>query len=129
MGRMEAVGRLWIGCGSITGLGAVAVAAAAAHALPDRLDAPSLEMVRSALQIQGWHALALLFTGIWARRGGTAAHLAGAAFVAGLLLFCGAVYARALFGVRLPAVAPTGGSLLMLGWLLLGLSALRRAGE
>jgi uncharacterized membrane protein YgdD (TMEM256/DUF423 family) len=129
MGRMEAIGRLWIGLGSIIGLGAVAMAAAAAHALPNNLDAASLEMVRSALQMQGWHAPALLFTGLWAPRGGIAAHLAGAAFVAGLLLFCGAVYALALFGLRLPAVAPVGGTLLMLGWLLLGLSALRRGGE
>ena len=111
------------------GLGAVAMAAAAAHALPARLDAASLEMVRSALQMQGWHALALLFTGLWAPRGGIVSHLAGAAFAAGLVLFCGAVYALALFGVRAAAVAPAGGLLLMVGWLLLGISALRRGGE
>ncbi|MBV8401068.1 MAG: DUF423 domain-containing protein, partial [Acetobacteraceae bacterium] len=43
----------------------------------------------------------------------------------GLVLFCGAVYALALGGLRLPAVAPAGGVLLMLGWLLLGIAALR----
>ncbi len=58
--------------------------------------------------------------------GGRLAHLAGAAFAIGLVLFCGGVYAIALGGVRLPDVAPTGGTILMLGWLLLGLSALRR---
>jgi uncharacterized membrane protein YgdD (TMEM256/DUF423 family) len=129
MGRLDAVGRVWIGLGSISGLGAVAMAAVAAHAPPARLDAASLEMVRSAVQMQGWHALALLFAGQWARRGGLAAHLAGAAFVAGLLFFCGAVYALAFFAVHLRGMAPTGGSLLMLGWLLLGLSALRPGGE
>ena len=123
---METVARVWVGFGALVGLGAVAMAATAAHALPKRLDAASLEMVRSALQMQGWHALALLFTGLWAPLGGIAAHLAGAAFVAGLLLFCGAVYALALLGVHLPAVAPIGGTLLMLGWLLLGLSVFRR---
>lgn len=128
MGRSEAVGRVWIGLGSISGLGAVAMAAVSAHALPAHLGAASLEMARSAVQMQAWHALALLFTGQWAPRGGLAAHLAGAAFVAGLLLFCGAVYALALFGVHLGAIAPTGGTLLMLGWLLLGLSALRPRG-
>ena len=121
----EPPGRVWVGLGACIGLGAVAMAAAAAHGLSTRLDASSLEMTRSALQIQGWHALVLLFTGLWASRGGVLVHLAGMAFVAGTLLFCGAVYALALFGMHLPLVAPTGGVLLMLGWLLLGMSAFR----
>ena len=122
----EQAGRLWVGLGSFIGLGAVAMAAAAAHGLSTRLDAAALEMTRSALQIQGWHALALLFTGLWTTRGGLLAQLAGVAFAGGTLLFCGAVYALALFGLHLPLVAPTGGTLLMLGWLLLGISAFRR---
>jgi uncharacterized membrane protein YgdD (TMEM256/DUF423 family) len=76
--------------------------------------------------MQGWHALALLATGLWAPRGGRLAHAAGATFAFGLLAFCAGVYAIAFAGLRLPMVAPTGGTLLMLGWLLLGLSALRR---
>ncbi len=48
---------------------------------------------------------------------------AGAAFVVGLLLFCGSVYALALGGVHVAMVAPMGGTLLMVGWALLGLSA------
>jgi uncharacterized membrane protein YgdD (TMEM256/DUF423 family) len=82
-------------------------------------------MVNSGVQMQGWHAPALVLTGIWAQRGGLVAHLAGAAFALGILLFCGAVYSLALRGVSWGLVAPTGGSLLMLGWVLLGLSALR----
>lgn len=115
--------RLWIGLGALHGLIAVAMAAAAAHGLPERLDAQSMQFVRNALQMQGWHALALLFTGLWAARGRVTAHLAGAAFALGAVLFCGAVYALALFGLRLPMVAPVGGTLLMLGWLLLAISA------
>lgn len=42
-----------------------------------------------------------------------------------MVLFCGAVYAQGFTGTSLGPVAPTGGTLLMLGWLLLGLSALR----
>jgi uncharacterized membrane protein YgdD (TMEM256/DUF423 family) len=79
--------RLWIGAGSLIGFTAVAMAAGTAHGLPERIDAASLQMVRNAVQMQGWHALALLFTGLWAARGGIAVHLAGAAFVAGVLLF------------------------------------------
>jgi uncharacterized membrane protein YgdD (TMEM256/DUF423 family) len=117
--------RTWIVLGSLMGLTAVGMAALAAHPLPDRLDARAMGMVRNALQMQGWHALALLACGFWAGRGRRLVDLAGTAFMAGIVLFCGAVYAQALAGVMLPMVAPVGGSLLMLGWLLLGISALR----
>jgi uncharacterized membrane protein YgdD (TMEM256/DUF423 family) len=120
--------RLWIGLGALAGLGAVAMAAVAAHAVPESADPRANEMLRGAIQMQGWHALALLACGLWVERGGRLAgsltNLAGAAFVAGLLLFCGAVYMLALAGLRLPMLAPIGGTLLMLGWVLLAASAL-----
>lgn len=113
--------RLWIALGALAGIGAVAMAAAAAHlALP----APDLAMLRDGVQIEGWHALALVATGLWAARGGRLAHLAGLAFTLGLVLFCGTVYALALGGPALGILAPTGGFTLMAGWALLGLSAL-----
>lgn len=114
--------RIWIGLGALAGLLAVAMAAAAAHLA---LAPPALAMLREGVQMQGWHALALVATGIWAARGGRLAHLAGLAFALGLLLFCGTVYALALGGPHLGLLAPTGGWLLMAGWALLGLSALR----
>jgi len=52
--------------------------------------------------------------------------MAGLGFILGTLLFCGAVYASALGGIRLGSVAPTGGTILMLAWALLAVSALRR---
>ena len=116
--------RLWIGAGSLAGLTAVGMAAYAAHGLT-WLDPAALQMVRSAVQMQGWHALVLLACGLWAPRGGRLVDWAGASFVAGVLLFCGAIYALALGGPHLSMLAPTGGTLLMLGWALLGLSALR----
>ncbi len=114
--------RLWIALGALCGLLGVAMAAAVAHVVPDPAAAA---MAGRALQMQGWHALALLATGLWAPRGGRLADLAGAAFTLGLLGFCGAVDALALGGIHLGPLAPAGGVLLMLGWLLLGLSALR----
>ncbi|MBS0560993.1 MAG: DUF423 domain-containing protein [Proteobacteria bacterium] len=116
--------RLWIGTGALAGLGAVAMAAYAAHGLAGA-DPAVQTMVRDAVQMQGWHALALIFCGLWAPRAGWLGHAAGAAFLIGLIAFCGGVYSLALAGLRLPSVAPTGGTVLMLGWLLLFLSALR----
>jgi len=79
--------RLWIVLGALTGLTGVAMAALAAHGL-SWLDPAALRMVNSAVQVQGWHAPALVLAGVWARRGGGFAHLAGAAFALGTLLFC-----------------------------------------
>ena len=116
--------RLWIGLGGLYGAGAVGMAAAAAHALSG-LPPAALHIVESGVQMQGWHALALVACGVWARDRGGLAHWAGGAFALGTALFCGAVYAIGLAGISLAAVAPTGGLLLIAGWLLLGASALR----
>jgi uncharacterized membrane protein YgdD (TMEM256/DUF423 family) len=118
--------RIWLAAGALLGLATVAMSAVAAHALPSRLDPAALQEVRETLALQGWHTAALLFCAARAPRGGPALHLAGALFVLGTLLFCAGVYVHVLGGIRLPMVAPTGGTVLMLGWLALGLSALRR---
>ena len=115
--------RVWVALGAFAGLLAVAVAAGAAH-LP--VDGGQARAVAAAVQMQGWHALALVGCGIWGARGGGLVHAAGAAFAVGVLLFCGTVYAGALGGPHIGVLAPVGGGLLMLGWLLLGLSAIRR---
>jgi uncharacterized membrane protein YgdD (TMEM256/DUF423 family) len=116
------VQRLWIGIASLAGLTAVAMAAYVAHGIGD---ATVARIVGSGVQMQGWHALALLGAGLWAPRGGWLAHAAGAAFTVGLVLFCGSVYSLGLAQVSWGLLAPTGGILLMIGWLLLGASALR----
>jgi uncharacterized membrane protein YgdD (TMEM256/DUF423 family) len=123
------VERVWVAIGGVAGCTAVAMAAASAHALSHRLEPRALEAVRSAVQMQGWHAIALVLVGIWlGRLGGSAAllaNLAGAAFALGVLLFCGSIYAGELAGIRIGPTAPVGGILLMAGWLLLAASAMR----
>lgn len=122
--------RVWIALGGLAGFTAVAMASVAAHLLPQRLDPAHLRMVDSALHMQGWHALVLFLTGLWAalpRASGRRVrliHAAGAAFAFGLLLFCGSVYALAIGGLRIGPTAPIGGMLLMAGWLLLLLAAM-----
>ena len=117
--------RIWVALAGLAGASAVAAAASATHGLADRLDPVSLAALRSGVQMHGWHALALFGVGLWAPHGGRLAHAAGVAFAAGLVLFCAAVYAFALGGPAITALAPVGGTLLILGWLLLGASALR----
>jgi uncharacterized membrane protein YgdD (TMEM256/DUF423 family) len=114
--------RLWIALGALAGLLAVGMAALAAHGL-EEIGPVRLEMARNALQMQGWHALALLACGLWAPRGGRLVDWAGMAFTAGLVLFCGGVYGLALGGWPSGRLAPVGGTLLLVGWVLLGVSA------
>lgn len=116
--------RLWIALGALAGLAAVALSAWSAHAAPGVLDPFRLAMLHTALEMLGWHGLALLGTGLWAqRRGGRLAHLAAGALALGVLLFSGAMVTRALAGVSLGLVAPAGGMLMLIGWALLALSA------
>ena len=117
--------RLWLFLGAVSGGLAVGLAAWAAHGLAPEVAA----RVQSALTMQGWHALALLAVGLLAeRRRGPLPHLAGLCFLLGQIGFAGAIWWRALQGTSLFAgLAPTGGMLLMAGWLLLALAGLKRA--
>ena len=127
----EATVRLWFACGALTGLLAVAAAALTAH-IPERMLAPGgREALRSAVQIIGWHAGALLAAALWLDQMGLGQggrprliHLAAACFVIGTVCFCAGVAVPAFGGPHLGRVAPTGGSLLMIGWALLAASAI-----
>ena len=120
------MGRVWMCAGALSGAWAVSMAAIAAHAL-HRLDPAGIASVQSAVQMQGWHALALVAVGIWVMRAPPVSallgNLAGAGFSVGLLLFCGAIYAHQLGGVHLGPLAPAGGVTLIAAWLLLAISA------
>ena len=119
--------RVWIVAGGLAGLGTVGMAAVGSHVLAGKLDARGLHWVDLAVQMQGWHALALVLCGVWAARGGPAAHVAGALFLLGTVLFCGALYVLALAGTSLGPTAPAGGLCLMAGWAALAVSGLRRS--
>jgi len=114
--------RLWLGLAGLLGFIGVVMAALAAHALPGRVTPAALSLVHTAIEMQMWHALALLGCGILARMGvgPRRVMIAGACFALGAVLFCGAVYSLALAGVELPAVAPVGGFLVMAGGISLG---------
>ena len=118
--------RLWLPLGALAGMAAVALGAFAAHGLQD--DAYAAGLLDKGSRYQMYHALALVAVGLLqARRPSRLLDAAGAAFVLGILLFCGALYAIALFKLRAGMVAPFGGASFMLGWLLLAVSSIRRA--
>ena len=116
--------RVWLALGAVLGGLAVAGAAYAAHAAVDPARARALA---SAVQMGGWHALALVAVGLFGLAlpggGGWLLHLAGALFLVGVLLFCGAVYLPLFGGPSLGMTAPVGGSMLIAGWLALAVAA------
>jgi uncharacterized membrane protein YgdD (TMEM256/DUF423 family) len=74
-----------------------------------------------------YHALALLALGLLTRgRKSMSATLAGTAFALGVALFSGLLYAMVFGGPKiLGAIVPIGGLLLIAGWVLMALAALR----
>lgn len=120
----------WLALGAVYGFLGVALGAFGAHALKTRLSAELLAVWKTAVEYQMYHALALLGVGLLLRQVGTSAPLqwAGAGFALGVLLFSGSLYALCLSGVRvLGAITPFGGMLLLAGWALLLVAALRGA--
>jgi uncharacterized membrane protein YgdD (TMEM256/DUF423 family) len=73
-----------------------------------------------------FHALALLAVAFLMARGGSAYRVAGWAFVAGIVLFSGTLYAYALSGVKgFAMVTPLGGFGFLVGWLALLIAVAR----
>ena len=115
--------RLFFVLGSAAALLAVAAGAFAGHLLKQRLDAALFEIFEVGTRYHMYHALALLATARACNRWPWSI-AAGWCFVAGLVLFCGSLYALSLTGVRtLGAITPLGGLAFMAGWLCLGLGA------
>ena len=83
------------------------------------------ESLRAAVQMLGWHAAALLSAALWLRDSGRPrlVQLSAACFLLGTTCFCAGVVPPAFGGPHLGRVAPIGGTLLMLGWALLAVSA------
>lgn len=108
--------RTWAGLGAVNAFLAVAAGAFGAHALKTRLPPDLLAVFETGARYHLFHALGL-FGIAWAVDRGVEVNLAGWAVLAGIVLFCGSLYALALTGVRaLGAVTPFGGLAFLFGW-------------
>jgi len=114
--------RLLIALAGLSGALGVGLSAAAAHVTGGHLT--------TAAQFLLFHAPGLLALAALIAAGAVQpalAQVAGYVLVLGLALFCGDLSRRAFAGVALfPRAAPTGGILLMLGWVMVAASALVR---
>ncbi len=108
----------WRLIAGLSGLTAVLIGAVAAHALSGE---QAIISVERASNYQLIHAVLLMVSTLLS---GRAAKLSRWCFLFGIILFSGSIYAKYIFGLSdAVKVAPTGGILLMLGWLSLAFSA------
>lgn len=133
--------RLWLFLAALIGAAAVAAGAMTAtgssksHNFDDELVARGLdaetvehriEQAETAVRYHLTHAIAMFGAGLlaWSSRS-FFAHFSAFAFLVGILLFCGSLYAIVFFEYE-PAtrVVPFGGVTLIVAWLLLALGSL-----
>ena len=120
-------GRWLIALAGLLGFSGVLLAALGSHAVPGMDQAANYRSWQSASVLHLVHAVLLLVLGIQALRKPSRLLLAAAVLILlGVLLFSGSIYVRIVFDLeRTFNLAPTGGFLLMLGWLLIPLGLLR----
>jgi len=119
--------RVFLTIAALLGGSAVGFGAFGAHTLKERLSERSLEIFETAARYQMYHALALLLVGVLMSRSQveeTFLTASGWAFIVGVVLFCGSLYALSFSGINwLGAVAPLGGLALMVGWAAIAVAA------
>jgi uncharacterized membrane protein YgdD (TMEM256/DUF423 family) len=115
MGRLPDLWRIVAG---VLGMTAVMIGAVAAHVLQDT---QAISSVERASNYQLAHAIMLMVASLIP---GRAAQLSRWFFLAGIIAFSGSIYAKYLLDLAgATKFAPTGGILLMLGWLSLAFSS------
>lgn len=119
--------RLWLIAGALNMLLALIIAASVGHRLEGEFVPVIRNIFDTAREMHFVHALGLIAVGIVSAQFGRKLllDLAGAAFLAGIVLFCGGIYAA--FGPNaegLKPLIPLGGISLMLGWVLFAAAGL-----
>ena len=119
--------RIFLAIASAFGGISVILGAFASHALKDRLSERALAIWETGTKYQMYHALALIAIALLIARFPSSRLfvVAGYAFISGILIFSGSLYALSLSGIKwLGAITPLGGVALIVGWGCLAVAAL-----
>lgn len=114
--------------GSVLGILGVAIGAFGAHALKAMLEAAGrADTFETGVRYMFYHAIALVLVGILSKEfPGNTINWSGNAFLLGTLIFSGSLFLICFTGINVfGAVAPIGGTLLIIGWALLFWSVLK----
>lgn len=113
-------GWAWVLVGALSAGSAVILGAAGAHWVAVGDDPKAALWLETAQRYQVMHALGLILIGsLLLRRPGHVGSLAALCMALGTLAFSGGLYLQAFAVASLGPVVPIGGSLFILGWLLL----------
>jgi uncharacterized membrane protein YgdD (TMEM256/DUF423 family) len=117
---------LFIFLGGILAAVAVGLGAIGAHALKSQLTPERLETFHTAVHYQMIHSIGLILVGLLDLHNRSRLFDAsGLAMLFGIILFCGFLYAWLATGRRFFVLpVPVGGTLFIIGWLLLAVGAL-----
>lgn len=118
---------------SFLGALAVALGAFGAHGLKNYATPAMINTFETAVKYQFYHVFALSITGVlYAYFPSTLLVMSGKFFIAGIAIFSGSLYLLTLFSIVgqnqfkwLGAITPIGGLLLIMAWILMGISLLR----
>lgn len=111
--------KLFIILGAVNAFLAVALGAFGAHGLEGKVEAKYLEIWKTAVQYQMFHAIGLLLIGFLIGQFPASAALnwSGWLMLAGILLFSGSLFVLVLTGVsKLGAITPLGGLAFLAAW-------------
>jgi uncharacterized membrane protein YgdD (TMEM256/DUF423 family) len=120
--------KMFLAIASIFGGLSVGAGAFASHALKDKLSERALEIFETADRYQMYHALALLLVALLINQTESSQPslvIAGWAFIIGIVVFSGSLYALSLTDIKiLGAITPLGGLAFIIGWGALAYSSL-----
>lgn len=120
--------RIFLALAAISGGLSVAAGAFASHALREKLTERALEIFETAARYQMYHAIALLLVALLLSSASLpqpSLVAAGWAFIIGIAIFSGSLYALSLTNIKvLGAITPLGGAAFLVGWGCLAYAAL-----
>ena len=119
--------RGFVASGALVLAAGVALGAVASHAAGRAPHPDAARLLQTAVLYQLVHGVGLVLVGVLARFASTRwLVLAGASFLLGIAFFCGSLCWLAFTGRSAGPVAPLGGMLFIVGWVLVAVHALAR---
>ncbi|KZR57639.1 DUF423 domain-containing protein [Pseudobacillus badius] len=120
--------KLFIIIGAINAFLSVALGAFGAHGLEGKVEPKYLEIWKTGVQYQMFHAMGMIAVGILMGQVQASSMLnwSGWMMLIGTVIFSGSLYALTLSGVKvLGAITPIGGVAFLVGWVLLIVAAMK----
>lgn len=120
--------KLFVILGAVHAFLAVALGAFGSHGLEGKVEAKYLDIWKTAVQYQMFHALGLVVVGFFVGQFGNSSALnwSGWLMFFGILLFSGSLFVLVLTGIsKLGAITPIGGLAFLAAWVLLIVAAVK----